>query len=93
MAGQGIERRRILRYIGIASVASTFPGFHRWTFACAHDAQAARQVESPGAAYLPLDPQTPLQRLAYLLRDSQVYRVVTHTALRTRLAATGVPVL
>jgi hypothetical protein len=40
MAGQGIERRRILRYIGIASVASTFPGFRRWTFACAHDAHA-----------------------------------------------------
>jgi hypothetical protein len=37
MAGQGIERREVLRYIGIASVASTFPGFRQWTFACSHD--------------------------------------------------------
>lgn len=37
MAGQGIERREVLRYIGIASVASTFPGFRQWAFACSHD--------------------------------------------------------
>jgi gluconate 2-dehydrogenase gamma chain len=45
MGGQGIERRQILRYIGIASVASSFPGFSKWTFACAqehvHEATAA----------------------------------------------------
>lgn len=34
MAGQGIQRREILRYIGIASVAGTFPGFGKWVFAC-----------------------------------------------------------
>ena len=34
MAGQGIERREILRFIGIASVAGAFPGFSRWAFAC-----------------------------------------------------------
>ena len=34
MAGQGMERREILRFIGIASVAGAFPGFSRWTFAC-----------------------------------------------------------
>src|SRR5215467_9742353 len=34
MGGQGVERREILRYIGIASVAATFPGFSRWCFAC-----------------------------------------------------------
>jgi gluconate 2-dehydrogenase gamma chain len=34
MGGQGIERRQVLRYIGIASVAGTFPGFQRWAFAC-----------------------------------------------------------
>jgi gluconate 2-dehydrogenase gamma chain len=54
MAGQGIERRRILRYIGIASVAAAFPGFRRWTFACAHDTHQARQAESAGAPYRPL---------------------------------------
>lgn len=35
MGGQNVERREILRYIGIASVAGTFPGFSKWTFACA----------------------------------------------------------
>ena len=34
MGGQGMERREILRYIGIASIAGTFPGFRRWVFAC-----------------------------------------------------------
>jgi gluconate 2-dehydrogenase gamma chain len=34
MAGQGIERREILRFVGIASVAGAFPGFSRWAFAC-----------------------------------------------------------
>jgi hypothetical protein len=53
MAGQGIERRRILRYIGIASVASSFPGFRQWTFACSHDWHAA-PVRSPATPYQPL---------------------------------------
>jgi hypothetical protein len=34
MGGQAIQRREILRYIGIASVAGTFPGFTKWAFAC-----------------------------------------------------------
>ena len=34
MGGQGMERREILRYIGIASIAGTFPGFRQWAFAC-----------------------------------------------------------
>src|SRR5215813_5205668 len=34
MGGQGIERREILRYIGIAAIAGTFPGFEKWSFAC-----------------------------------------------------------
>jgi len=37
MAGQGIERREVMRMIALASVASGFPGFRRWAFACAHD--------------------------------------------------------
>lgn len=37
MGGQGIERREILRYIGIAAVAGTFPGFSKWSFACPQD--------------------------------------------------------
>ena len=38
MAGQNIERREVLRYIGLASVAASFPGFSRWAFACSHEA-------------------------------------------------------
>lgn len=34
MGGQGIERREILRYIGMAAVAGTFPGFSKWAVAC-----------------------------------------------------------
>jgi gluconate 2-dehydrogenase gamma chain len=37
MGGQGIERRDILRYIGVASVAGAFPGFSKWAFACAQE--------------------------------------------------------
>jgi gluconate 2-dehydrogenase gamma chain len=65
MAGQGIERRRILRYIGIASVASSFPGFRQWTFACSHDRQAR---ETPGAA-------TPYRPL---FLSPEQYRLVEH---------------
>lgn len=50
MAGQGIERRRILRYIGIASVASTFPGFRQWTFACSHDDHDAHPAHQAAPA-------------------------------------------
>ena len=54
MGGQGFERREILRYIGIASVAATFPGFHQWVFACAdHIEQASAPPKSAGP-YTPL---------------------------------------
>jgi hypothetical protein len=52
VGGQGIERREILRYIGIAAVAGSFPGFSRWAFACP---QNHPQTSSPGSgAYKPL---------------------------------------
>jgi|SRR5215467_1162950 len=56
MAGQGIERREILRYIATASVASTFPGFRRWAFACSHDGNAAAPARADGSTepYKPL---------------------------------------
>lgn len=56
MGGQGIERRQVLRYIGIASVAGTFPGFSRWAFACQDhvmEAPARAAVGSP-QPYKPL---------------------------------------
>jgi len=56
MGGQGIERREILRYISIASVAATFPGFSKWSFACAqeHVHAAAATVALPAKPYQPL---------------------------------------
>src|SRR5215475_1330301 len=57
MGGQGIERREILRYIGIASIAGTFPGFNKWAFACSqnhvHEAVLA-VAHTPAAPYKPL---------------------------------------
>ena len=55
MGGQGIERREILRYIGIASVAGTFPGFRQWAFACTHEAATpAMAGEATDNPYKPL---------------------------------------
>jgi hypothetical protein len=53
MGGQGIERREALRYIGIASVAATFPGFSQWSFACAHEVLEG-EVRRASAPYKPL---------------------------------------
>lgn len=36
MAGQGIQRREVLRILGTAAAAATFPGFSKWGFACGH---------------------------------------------------------
>lgn len=54
MGGQAIERREILRYIGIASVAGTFPGFSQWAFACNHVETHAALAQSVPHAYKPL---------------------------------------
>src|SRR5215475_13888615 len=68
MAGQGIERREILRYIGIASVASAFPGFRQWTFACSHDEHAAHTAST----------QTSLQPYKPLFLSPEQFRLVEH---------------
>jgi len=44
MAGQGLERREVLRILAIAGAASGFPGFARWTFACGHGTPGLLQV-------------------------------------------------
>jgi gluconate 2-dehydrogenase gamma chain len=54
LGGQGVERREILRYIGIASVAATFPGFRQWAFACTHGHEAPAIQQAPPGAYKPL---------------------------------------
>jgi len=68
VGGQGIDRREVLRYISIASVASAFPGFSRWIFACPR-----QHVATPGAAPRP-DSYTPL------FLSSDQYRMVEHLA-------------
>ena len=52
MAGQGIERREVLRILAIAAGAAKFPGFSKWTFACGHVGNAVTQIKP--AAYQPL---------------------------------------
>jgi gluconate 2-dehydrogenase gamma chain len=50
MGGQAVERREILRYIGMASVAATFPGFRQWVFACPQE----HSNETGSGPYKPL---------------------------------------
>jgi hypothetical protein len=45
MAGQGLERREVLRILALAAAASGYPGFHRWSFACAHSGDGLVQVK------------------------------------------------
>ncbi|OLF06968.1 hypothetical protein BLA60_29350 [Actinophytocola xinjiangensis] len=46
-----------------------------------------------GAAYLPLDPDYPPDRLAYMLADADAALVLTEPSLRDRVTADGVPVV
>ena len=67
MGGQGVERREILRYIGMAAVAGSFPGFSQWVFACPQDhPQSAPKI--PATSYKPL------------FFSPQQYRMVEHLA-------------
>ncbi|HEX2210446.1 MAG TPA: amino acid adenylation domain-containing protein [Longimicrobium sp.] len=50
-------------------------------------------VLKAGAAYLPLDPSYPADRLAYMLEDSGAPLLVTQAALRTLLPTDGVKVV
>jgi hypothetical protein len=72
LGGQGIERRDILRYIGIAAVASSFPGFSQWAFACpqdhAHDHSQSASSKAGSDSYQPL------------FFSPQQYRMVEHLA-------------
>jgi hypothetical protein len=51
MAGQGIQRREMLRILGTAAAAAHFPGFSKWGFACGHVGNANLQIKP--AAYQP----------------------------------------
>ena len=45
MAGQGIQRREVLRILGTAAAVAQFPGFSKWGFACGHVGNAALQIK------------------------------------------------
>lgn len=51
MAGQGVQRREMLRILGTAAVAARFPGFSKWGFACGHIGNANLQIRP--ATYQP----------------------------------------
>jgi gluconate 2-dehydrogenase gamma chain len=51
MAGQGIQRRQMLRILGTAAAAAQFPGFSKWSFACGHVGNAALSIKP--ASYTP----------------------------------------
>jgi gluconate 2-dehydrogenase subunit 3-like protein len=51
MAGQGIQRREVLRILGTAAAAAQFPGFSKWAFACGHIGNARLQIKP--AVYRP----------------------------------------
>ena len=72
MAGQGLERRTILRAMALGAAASQFPGFSRWAFACDH--RAAQTGTAKPAQYRPQFFTTPeyetVERLTELILPS-----------------------
>jgi hypothetical protein len=46
VAGQDIQRREILRILGVAAVAAHFPGFVRWAYAAEHPGTDAAPTRS-----------------------------------------------
>lgn len=72
MAGQGIERREVLRMLAIAAGVATFSGFSKWHFACEHAGNTLAQVRP--ATYQPLFFTAPeyalLERLTEIIMPS-----------------------
>lgn len=53
MAGQGIDRREVLRIMALAAAASKFPGFSRWVFAHDHAKSSGAGLVNLQGAYRP----------------------------------------
>jgi hypothetical protein len=72
MAGQGLERREVLRILALAAAASGYPGFHRWSFACAHGGSGLVQVKRPSYTprFFSADEYATVARLAELIVPS-----------------------
>lgn len=72
MAGQGIQRREVLRILGTAAAAATFPGFSKWGFACGHIGNGALAIRP--ASYHPIffsaSEYTTVERLAEMIIPS-----------------------
>jgi gluconate 2-dehydrogenase gamma chain len=72
MAGQGIERRKVLQIMGTAAAAAQFPGFSKWAFACGHAGKLTPEIKP--AAYRPQFFTAPeyatVQRLAEIIIPS-----------------------
>jgi len=69
LGGQGTERREILRYIGIAAVAASFPGFGKWAFACSKNAPRAMSPAADSPPYQPLFFSPPQYRMVEHLAE------------------------
>lgn len=72
MAGQGIQRREVLRILGTAATAATFPGFSKWGFACGRAGNAALQVKPTRYApqFFTGDEYATVERLADMIIPS-----------------------
>ncbi len=73
MAGQGMDRREVLRIMALAAGAAQFPGFSRWVFACGHVGAGLAQPRP--ARYQPQffspDEYATVERLAELIIPSE----------------------
>ena len=72
MAGQGLERREVLRILAMAAGASTYPGFSRWSFACGHGGSGVIQVKRPSYAprFFSADEYATVERQAHVIIPS-----------------------
>jgi hypothetical protein len=71
MAGQGIQRREVLRILGTAAAAARFPGFSKWGFACGHIGNGAfTKPESYHPQFFTNDEYAIVERLSDLIIPS-----------------------
>jgi gluconate 2-dehydrogenase gamma chain len=72
MAGQGVQRREVLRMLATAAAVATFPGFSKWSIACGHSARTVTQIKP--ALYHPIVFPAPeyssIERLAEIIIPS-----------------------
>jgi len=74
VAGQDIKRREVLRAIGIAAIASHFPGFVKWAYAGAHepasDDPAAARPQAFSPQFFSSEEFARIERLSELIIPS-----------------------